>query len=189
MYTMTAPQNTNTLHELVRRAREGDLAAEQTVLDHLRVRFVFLAKRRTGSRDAEDLAQEACLTVAQKYRSLASDVGFEPWAYSVLRNKIGNLLQQRERDRRYFGETPGDIDGAMDTTDAVPDLKRQLLICLRRIGRVLPQYVRVLNLMYQGYGTEEICERLQVKPNHLYVLLHRARKALKDCMENGASSK
>jgi RNA polymerase sigma-70 factor (ECF subfamily) len=35
----------------------------------------------------------------------------------------------------------------------------------------------------EGLSTEEICKELKIKPNNLWVLLHRARTQLKSCLE------
>ena len=35
----------------------------------------------------------------------------------------------------------------------------------------------------EGLSTEEICKELNMKPNNLWVVLHRARSQLKECLE------
>ena len=35
-----------------------------------------------------------------------------------------------------------------------------------------------------GLSTEEICKQLNLTPNNLWVILHRARKQLKICLES-----
>jgi RNA polymerase sigma-70 factor (ECF subfamily) len=35
----------------------------------------------------------------------------------------------------------------------------------------------------EGLSTEEICKELNMKPNNLWVVLHRARTQLKSCLE------
>ena len=35
----------------------------------------------------------------------------------------------------------------------------------------------------EGLSTEEICKKLKLTPNNLWVILHRARKQLKSCLE------
>lgn len=173
-----------TLDELLDKARQGDKSAEDQLLRYLRVRFVLLAKRRIGEEYAEDLAQEACVTVLQKYRDVPPAGAFEPWAYGVLRNKIGNYLQssavRRETDLRN-GRMNGLVGRSSVASD--PVLKLRLLDCVRKIVKQYPRYARVLNLVYQGYSTTEICRRLKVSPGHCYVLLNRGRKMLSKCLE------
>ena len=35
-----------------------------------------------------------------------------------------------------------------------------------------------------GLSTDEICKQLNLTPNNLWVILHRARKQLKSCLES-----
>ena len=35
----------------------------------------------------------------------------------------------------------------------------------------------------EGWSTDEICKELDLKPNNLWVVLHRARTQLKGCLE------
>jgi RNA polymerase sigma factor (sigma-70 family) len=172
-------QGMNILTTLLQRARSGDISAEDKIFRHLRVRFTLLAKRRIGGVDAEDIAHEACLTVLEKYKTLTGSVDFEAWAYTVLRNKIGNYLQSRSvrnRTMRSSGQTDTAPAGILSAPD--PDLRRRLKRSLRLLVKTNPRYARVLNLAHQGYTTAEICERLKISPNHLYVLLNRSRKLL-----------
>ncbi len=166
------------MNELLKRALDGDGVAESELFSSLRVRFVLLAKRRLGERDAEDVAQEACITIAQKYRELAEDVNFAAWAFQVLRNKIGNCLQQRSR-RNEIGheDDPGTVE-----TSSVAMLERRIVNCLRRIYKINRQYARVLNLVHLGFEAEEICQVLGVKRGNLYVVLSRGRQQLRKCL-------
>ncbi|NIO21904.1 MAG: hypothetical protein GTN76_14535, partial [Candidatus Aenigmarchaeota archaeon] len=81
------------MDELLSKAREGDEKAERELFQYLFVRFKALAKRRIGEGEAEDIAQEACLTVLEKYKTQTFTKGFETWAYGVLKMKIGNYMQ------------------------------------------------------------------------------------------------
>ena len=164
-------------------AKQGDKAAENRFFEYLHARFTLIATRRVGADHAEDIAQEACITVLQKYRSGVPEDRFEAWAYQVLRNKIGNYLQGRDVRRNVASglERIEDVGGT--SSEAVdPALRIRLLDCLRLISRTVPRYARVLNLVHQGYSTPEICERMSVKPNHLYVILNRSRKMLSECL-------
>lgn len=170
------------MRDLVRSAQQGDSAAETEVFRRLHVRFLLLAKRRIGNDFAEDVVQDACATVFEKYRTGLGEQEFEPWAYEILRNKIGNFLQRNEV-RRRLSATVHSHAAAGAPSD--PDLRSRLLDCLRRLIRFHSRYARVLNLVHQGYRTEEICERLGVSANNLYVLLNRGRRLLRDCLKRG----
>ena len=172
------------LNNLVIMARKGDLEAEKQLFQYLRVRFEYLAKKRLLKKeDAEDIAQEACLTVIEKYKTVDFHGQFNAWALKVLRNKIGNYLQGKcMRDSKIAGEIEvGTLSGRFDGPNDVI-LISDLTDCLRKLIAAFPRYARALNLVHLGYTTEDISARLDIRPNNLYVILNRGRQILKDCL-------
>jgi RNA polymerase sigma factor (sigma-70 family) len=174
------------MERLLERVRNGDKSAEQEIFQYLLVRFELLAKRRLRDEEiARDVAQEACVTVLEKYKTEEFSTGFEAWAYGVLRMKIGNHLQ-KARTERQIVTAESDIEltaGLAGDIDC--DLKARLLDCLRKILEVNSRYARVLNLAYHGYKTVEICQRLGIMPGNFYVILNRGRSMLRLCLEKG----
>jgi RNA polymerase sigma factor (sigma-70 family) len=172
--------------QLLALARQGDKKAEEALFDFLLVRFTLIAKRRLGEEEARDAAQDACLTVLQKYRTEAPAEKFEAWAYGVLRRKIGNQYQKQDVRGKIMGDVARIEETAQDAEGATAALiRRRLLGCLRLLVRDFPRYARVLTLVYQGFTTAEISRRLRVKPGHVYVLLNRGREMLGACIDKG----
>ena len=172
-----------TLEDLLTLARSGDKAAEQQIFERLLVRFTLIAKRRIDSDDAQDIAQDACLTILEKYRTEAPAGRFEAWAYGVLYNKIGNFYQHREVRRAW---NSGVAEYEMSRSPQLSgrhDLRWRLVDCVKRLVRVNRRYARALNLVFQGFRTDEICQKLDILPGHLYVVLNRGRRILNDCLE------
>lgn len=167
---------------LVEAALAGDSAAERRLFQNLTVRFRLIAKRYAVETDAEDLAQEACMTIHEKYRTEKFSKSFHAWAHGVLRMKIGNYLQHKKTVVQREIALEGPI-GATDSSANV-QTKRHLLECLKNLLREKPRYARVLNLSHQGYTTEQICERIQMTANHYYVSLNRSRSLLRVCLES-----
>lgn len=171
------------MQQLVSRAISGDKKAESDLFRRLRVRFTYLAKIRIGREDAEDIAQDACATVLEKYAENVRAEEFSSWALGILRNKIGNYLQRKAR-RGELSIDSLEID-YFTTFQNISDpmLERQIVDCLKRMTIGKSRYVRILNLVHQGYRTDEICNRLDIKPNHFYVLLKRSREMLIRCLD------
>lgn len=175
------------MENFLNRALEGDEKAEKELFQYLFVRFKAFAKRRIGDGDAEDIAQEACLTVLQKYKTEKFTIGFEAWAYGVLKMKIGNHIQGlMVKQKRLVPESEADQNQMSSSPESDYDLKRKLIDCMRKIIKHNPPYARVLNLIYQGYTTNEISGKLKINQNHLYVMLNRGRGMLKSCLETGS---
>jgi RNA polymerase sigma factor (sigma-70 family) len=173
------------LQELLDAALTGDKTAENRLFEYLRVRFNYLATLKVGNDAAEDLAQDACLTVLEKYKDVGDFDNFSGWAYGILKNKIANYLRHEGRWSRLVsgGQSP-EIPNANAAPSPDSDLHNQLLSCLRKLIDKNLLYARVLNFVYQGYATDKICKVLHIKRGHFYVLLNRARNVLADCLRD-----
>lgn len=174
-------------NDLFNRAKNGDVVAERELFDQLAARFGVIAKHKIrDGQDADDVAQEACLTVFQKYKSAEFTVSFEAWAYGVLRMKIGNYIQADRTRRRKVGglsETAGaSVDG---TPGNDPLLSKRLEDCARELIARFPRYARVLNFIHQGFHTDEISRQLHTNTSNVYVILSRGRSLLRQCLETG----
>jgi RNA polymerase sigma factor (sigma-70 family) len=174
---------------LFKKARLGDNQAKNRLFELLRARFYLLAKYIVGVEYADDVAQEACMTVAQEFHNLDDDSDIRVWAGIVLRNKIGNHIQkQKVRQKTSIAvDDPGKIPQA-HSQEIDPLLRSKLLSCLKAVRKANPKYARALNLHRLGYSVEEICARMNVSRNGLYSILHRGRKLLKDCLSRGDES-
>ncbi len=174
----------NKLHQL---SIEGGREAEELLFESLTARFrVFVRQRVWNKADAEEVVQEAMITICRDYRRMEFTASFAAWAYKVLDNRI--LAHISTRKRRSDREVSIDDrpDNPVPGTETVkPELKAKLLTCLKKVGRVNRRYARVLNFSYQGYKSDEICRQMDVKANTLYSLLSRARKMLETCLDKG----
>jgi len=173
------------LNELFREAVNGDVPSEEDLFRRLGVSFHVIAQHKIWDKsDAQEVVQIALITVAQKYRSLDADTSFAGWACKVLNNKVLDYIKSRKTAKGRAVEVQIDCSN-VSVDDPDPILKSKLLECLKKIGRANKYHARILNLYYQGYTTKEICERLEFKPNNLYVRLSRARSLLELCLEKG----
>lgn len=174
------------MKNLLKKALTGDKDAENQIFEILLDRFVTLAKRRVGETAAGDLAQKACLIVLEKYKTGHPRDDFEAWAYTVLRNVIGNYYQSRKTRRKFFA-TDDDVSPSTVSTESDTEKVRHLRECFRVLIREHPRYARVLNLSHQGFETKEICAKLSIRPENLYNILNRGRKMLRDLLQKGSN--
>jgi RNA polymerase sigma factor (sigma-70 family) len=175
----------NSLHES---ARNGDRKSEQDLFKLLTVRFRYLATLRLRDSDAaEEAVQEALMVISKEYREIDITVSFAAWAQKVLDNRLANYSRSRKRKEKIFvGEANPDLSSSNNSSNPGSDLKRKLLKCLREISGSNPRYARILNYHYQGYGTEEICRKLEISSTNFYAILSRARSLLKICLRKGS---
>jgi len=173
------------IEQLYKQAITGDAKAERELFSKLTDRFEWLAKLKISNPDdAEDVAQKALQVIFSKYREAAIDYSFAAWAHKVLTHEIWTYYRSQRTRRKLF--TPWDETAdASFTSDIDHGFRRRFAMCWKELVEKTPRYARVITMKREGHSTSEICEGLGVDRSVLYVLLSRARRALKDCLERG----
>jgi RNA polymerase sigma-70 factor (ECF subfamily) len=172
--------NINKLQEL---AKNGDKSAEEQLFKLLTERFTYFTTLRIGdSDDAVEIVQDTLMTIAGKYRGIDFETSFTSWSYRVLENHIFNYRRSLMRRRRGL-EQAARLQVEKQNVTSDPTLKRRLLECLQKVNEQNIRHARILNLKYQGFKFKDICEKLKLSRNGAYILLSRARQALKECLD------
>ncbi len=166
----------------------GDFLFNYAVM-HLRDRAV-----------AEEMVQETFLSAlgsAENFKGLSSE---RSWLVAILKHKIIDYIRKVSRERRHFQDVDGDVDehSAFNEVghwkvepDAWPGNPAQafeqkaffdrLHACMEKLPE---QQATVFVLREFGeFSTDEICKALGVSTTNLWVLLHRARMRLRQCLE------
>src|SRR6266566_5419206 len=82
---------------LVRRARQGDLAAYDELVQRYQERIYATVYHMTSNHeDANDLAQEAFIKAFHALKSFKGGSSFYTWVYRIAVNKTINFLKQRK---------------------------------------------------------------------------------------------
>ena len=177
--------------ELVQRAREGELAAfNSLVLRHQDAAYG-LALRFLSSREAaEDATQEAFI---RAYRAIGSFRGerFRSWLFSIVANACRDeLRRRRRRPQRSLDEAREQPDRAdLDPVDPDPTPEAQALSgelreVLERSLMQLPEDWRLVVVLsdVQGLSYEEVAEAAGVPLGTVKSRLSRARARLREIL-------
>lgn len=189
---MTPPPE-HSLDRMAIRALSGDLEAETALFETLRVRFLDVAKRRVRDEDCEDLTQDALRIVHAKYGTRHEKSGILPWAFTILRNVIGNYYQKRERrgvDEKYrddvFAGIATEPEAHFDTGERIVDAVMILSKKHARCGRI---FRRIIESLADGGSPNEISSRAfqstqsdepSLTRGNYYTSLHRCRSRLRE---------
>ena len=85
------------LEKLVKQAQSGDKTAESVLFSNLRDRFyLFIRLRVVNIQDREEIVQNVMTIIYKKYRDIKFEVGFLPWAYKVMENKLYDYFRGRK---------------------------------------------------------------------------------------------
>ncbi|MCP4633885.1 MAG: hypothetical protein GY855_13240 [candidate division Zixibacteria bacterium] len=148
------------IEELLIQALSGSKKAENEIFQILFARFTRFAKRKIQKeKESEDLAQEACMTVLQKYKDEDFKISFQAWAYGILKMKIGNYLQKSNvREGVMTPLTESDKSSHHSCQEVDPELIIRLKICMKKLINIKPRYARILNLIHKGYKRRNLYE-------------------------------
>lgn len=161
------------------------------------LRFARLQLRDDGL--AEDAVQEAFIAAYEKRESFGGRASLKSWVFSILRNKIIDMIRARnsgiqfvELDRQtdeFFDETGHWTEESWpaDWGDPEQSLEQQQFwavfdACLYRLNEASARAFMLREMM--GFEIAEICKTLSITKTNCGVLLHRARLALRACIEN-----
>jgi RNA polymerase sigma-70 factor, ECF subfamily len=150
---------------------------------------------------AEDAVQETLLAALAAESSFAGRSNLRTWLTGILKHKIVDTIRRTSRERSLEGSdgeaTLEDLEALFDQTghwreppQAWPEQAlqdKQFLAALERCLQLLPARTSQAFLMREhlGYETADICKELAITSTHCWVLLYRARVALRDCLEKG----
>ncbi len=152
---------------------------------------------RVGDREAaRDLVQETFLAAVRARGRFAGRSSPGTWLTGILKHKIVDHFRKRSREPADAGLDPEEgrfqEDGRWKDPPALwkqdPSLvlgRRQFWEILHRcLAELPPRRAGVFTLReLEGLATEELCKQLEITPTNLWVLLHRARLALRECLE------
>lgn len=183
-----APADTNPEDLIARIAENADEDAFATLFDGFapRVKY-FLIRQGTSVELAEELAQEALLTVWRKADYFASSRGTAAsWIFAIARNLRIDAARRDKRAQLYAMTDGVDVDR---DDPAQPDeivTAAESAARVRKAMRDLPaEQLEVVRLSFiEGAPHSEIAERLELPlgtvKSRLRLAMRRMRKSLKD---------
>ncbi len=149
---------------------------------------------------AEDLVQETFLAALKERDSFAGKSSEGTWLVAILKHKIIDHFRRQAREVPLAagdppdrpGEAPFDANGHWTTgptewagnpADLFHQKKflEQLTKCLAGLSPNLANAFTLREI--DGADTKEICKELRVTETNLWVILHRARARLRECLE------
>ena len=148
---------------------------------------------------AEDAVSDTLLAALEKPQAFAGQSQLKTWLVGVLKHKLIDQLRRQHREATVLTRDDGeDIDEALfDHTghwrEPVvawddPELRlgqQQFLSVLDACCTQLPPVQGRVFMMREWLELEtaEICKSLDITPTNLWVLLHRARLRLRECLQ------
>ena len=183
------------------------LNTDPTFLTRIRVEMLRFARLQLGNDDeAEDAVQEALAGTLKNAANFRGEAALKTWIIAILKNKVADILRQRQRQRRPINASQlvsPDQEGALppvfdrrgmwqDTArparwaDPEADLHSAQFLAVfdACLNRLPPQQSRVFMMReVVELDTSEICIELGLSTTNIHVIMHRARLALRACLQ------
>ena len=150
---------------------------------------------------AEDVLQETFLAGMKGLEKFDGRVDIKYWLRGILRNKIVDHIRKAVREQPYEhieeyekpDETKMKLFGIPAHSPKPWEFEPHLAYeqeefweifrhCVDQLKKPIQQAYVLKEL--EGQSTEEICKVLNITPNNLWVMVHRARGHLKTCIES-----
>jgi RNA polymerase sigma-70 factor (ECF subfamily) len=168
--------------------------------EHGECLFRFALMRVRKPEIAEDLVQDSLLAAVRTVENFAGRSSERSWLVGILKNKIADHFRKLGRETTFTDmeflddEMSHKFESGFWNHDAGPKdwqeseavtYRGEFWQTMRGCLDKLPPRVADVFMMREmdGQDTLEICEALKISQSNLWVMLHRARMALRECLE------
>lgn len=154
---------------------------------------------------ASDAVQEALLAAFTSQKEFQGRSALKTWVFAILRHKIVDLLRQQQRSvnvssliqeehldqsfealfkaNEHWRPDKRPEDWGADPEQALQH--RQFWVIFEACLKHLPENTARVFMMreFLELETSEVCQQLELSTSNCHVILHRARHALRQCLE------
>jgi len=160
--------------------------------------FNYTISRVNDREMAKDLVQETFLAGLKSMKNFKGEASERTWLVSILKRKIIDYYRKINSNKgkaevkmTYKGdENEGDwleervadpFDRNAEDKIENAELEDAIYNCLGKLPEKQATVFKMKTIL--GYETEVICNELNITPSNLWVIIHRARVAMAECME------
>jgi RNA polymerase sigma-70 factor, ECF subfamily len=137
--------------------------------------------------DMEEVIQQSCLVMLNKYAEFQAGTNFLAWACTIARFEVLKQHRSRARDRHVFSDELLALladEGAREAELRERE-RRALATCVERLE---PRQRELIERCYSGGAKiQTVAESLGRSATGLYKALDRIRQALLDCIQSRLS--
>jgi RNA polymerase sigma-70 factor (ECF subfamily) len=185
---------------------DASILSDTAFLNDLRRQMVkFATLQLSNSHTAEDAVQEALIGALKNSKSFAGRAALKTWVFAILRNKIADVLRQKQRmvdassllredeesedfselfDQKGFWQADEKPANWGNPQSALH--QNQFWKVFEACLEGLPgNQARVFMMKeFVELDAAEICTAVGITTTNLNVMLHRSRLRLRECLEN-----
>lgn len=160
--------------------------------------FNYAAVRVSDVEIAKDLVQETFFAGLKSAKNYNGDASERTWLIAILKRKVIDHYRkinskkgkaevrmsysaQNDSEGDWLEEQVADPFSSFEN-DAIEneELGQAILECITKLPKKQSMVFTMKNI--RGMSTEDICNELDINPSNLWVMIHRARTALINCL-------
>jgi RNA polymerase sigma-70 factor (ECF subfamily) len=180
---------------LVEQSRNGDVDAfEELIKDYKKIAYNIALRVLRNVEDAEDASQEALIKVYKSIQNFNMQSSFKSWMYRIVVNTCIDFKRKKsinavsiDENIDLGGNKEFQIEIADDTNnpDILIEKNFNSKLISDAVGRLEDDFKTIIILRdIQGFSYSEISEMLSCNLGTVKSRLNRARKSLKEILEN-----
>ncbi len=161
--------------------------------------FNYTISRVSDREVAQDLVQDTFLAGLKSMKNFKGEASERTWLISILKRKIIDYYRKinsnkgqaevrmnynsgDENEGDWLEERVGDpFDKTAQDTLENEELGDAIYNCLDKLPKKQAEVFKMKTIL--GHDTEAICNELNITPSNLWVIIHRARTALAECLK------
>jgi len=180
---------------LIEQSRKGNVDAfEELIKDYKRSAYNIALRILRNIEDAEDVSQEALIKVFKNIQSFNMQSTFKVWMYRIVVNACLDFKRKKKIDTYSIDETADfggnkeihrEIQDNSNNPDDLVEKNYTNSIVSAAVNKLEDDYKAIIILRdIQGFSYNEISEILSCNLGTVKSRLNRARKNLKDIIDN-----
>jgi len=174
-----------TMESLIERAKSGETAAMEELLAGIAPSIQrFGIRMCRNDEDAQDVLQDALITIANHLREFEGRSSFSSWAFTLARSACSRKRRGLKNQAHLpLDETPEGAGGLPSPEQEVAD--REIAQALNAALDALPEMYREVILLrdVEDMTAPEAAEVLGITVEAVKSRLHRGRRALRDALK------
>ena len=174
--------------------------SDQDIQQHRAYLLRYAVLQLRNPEQAEDVVQETLLAALEGRARFAGGSSLKTWLTGILKHKILDAIRRKSREQPLASTGDDDHDAVdalfkqdghwqqMPATWGDPEQaleNRKFWEIFELCSRLLPERTARVYMLREvmEMTTEEICQEFGITPTNLWVILHRARLVLRECLE------
>ena len=174
--------------------------SDQDIQQHRSYLLRYAVLQLRNPEQAEDVVQETLLAALEGRARFAGGSSLKTWLTGILKHKILDAIRRKSREQPLAPAGDDDQDAVdalfkqdghwqqMPATWGDPEQaleNRKFWEIFELCSRLLPERTARVYMLREvmEMTTEEICQEFGITPTNLWVILHRARLVLRECLE------